>query len=66
MASPGTETIFIRLTGREYAFIQGLAEARGASASDIVRELLGFGPEEAPDRLSPRLTSGPSSQTQST
>jgi hypothetical protein len=46
MASPCTETIAVRMTGREYALICGLANVRGMSASDVVRELLGFERED--------------------
>lgn len=37
-----TETIAVRFTEHEHSLIEGLAVLRGMSASDMVRELIGF------------------------
>jgi len=42
MPSPCTETIIVHFTEHEHNLIEGLAELRGMSASDMMRELIGF------------------------
>ncbi len=42
MSAPRTETIAVRFTEHEHNLLEGLAELRGMSAGDVVRELVGF------------------------
>jgi hypothetical protein len=41
-STPRTEAIAVRFTERERTLIEGLAALRGMTASDLVRELIGF------------------------
>lgn len=42
MTSLYTEAIVIRLTEHEHSLLEGLAELRGITTSDLVCELIGF------------------------
>ena len=42
MTAPRTETIAVRFTEHEHSLIEGIAELRGMTTSDLVRELVGF------------------------
>ncbi len=42
MCEPCTETVAVRFTEHECSLIKGLATLRGMSASDLIRELIGF------------------------
>lgn len=57
MAERCSETIVVRVTAHEHTFIEGLAQMRGMTASDMVRELIGFEREEGPVRPLLRLVS---------
>jgi hypothetical protein len=48
MRSARTETIAIRFTEQEHVSLEGLAELRGMTASDLVRELVGFDRHDEP------------------
>jgi hypothetical protein len=48
MSAPRTETIAVRFTEREYTLLEGLAELRSMTVSDVVRELIGFEPRATP------------------
>lgn len=53
MDSPDPVTIPVRFTSEEHKLIEDLAEMRGVSTSDVVRELMGFA--KADERVVPRL-----------
>jgi hypothetical protein len=57
MAARCSENIVVRLTEHEHTLITGLAELRGMTASDVVRELIGFEREAEMDRPRLRLIS---------
>jgi hypothetical protein len=57
MSAPSTETIAVRFTKHERALLEGFAELRGMSASDLVRELIGFAPGQVAGRAA--LASAP-------
>ncbi len=50
-----TEVIEIHLTPRERMLLEGLAEMRGMTVSDLVRELIGLGRENEIRPQLPRL-----------
>ena len=44
MSAPCTETIAVGFTKHERALLEGFADLRGMTASELVRELMGFAP----------------------
>jgi len=46
MASPNVAEILVRFTPDEHRLIEDLAEMRGMTMSDVVRELMGFERED--------------------
>jgi hypothetical protein len=59
-----SESIVVRLAEHEHDLIAGLAELRGMTVSDVVRELIGFEPDEASARPCLRLISASASPAQ--
>jgi Family of unknown function (DUF6290) len=51
MASPGVAEIPVRFTSEEHKLIEDLAQMRGMTMSDVVRELMGF--EREDERIRP-------------